>query len=224
LNITVSADATENDPKGDVAHWEYSNNIWGWSYKIGDKPDIDITELSYSISGDELTLIMKVDGVIKDSEKVWYWCYLNTSDASYWMSFMNGEGGGMALNTGEGSMKYDWEPEISVSGSTFSCKFDIVGSDYSKEELWGYAAEYIEAGDITKEWWGDWAPAEYSPFWGEDDGENENGDDGNGEIEDDENINGSNNDQNTASDTPGYEFMVVFIAIASVFLVIKRKK
>ena len=66
-SMAVSADETESDPTGDVAHWEYTANNWGWNYNIGNKPNIDITELSYSASGGKLTVTIKVDGTIQTS-------------------------------------------------------------------------------------------------------------------------------------------------------------
>jgi len=82
-STSASADKTESDPNGDVAHWQYSTGQWGWNYNVVNKPNIDITELSYSVSGDQLTLTLKVDGTIQSSELNWYWVYLNTSDATY---------------------------------------------------------------------------------------------------------------------------------------------
>ena len=223
-SMIVSADKTESDPTGDVAHWEYTTGQWGWNYNIGNKPNIDITEISYFVSGDQLTLTLKVDGTIQSSELNWYWAFLNTSDANYWMSWMEGEGGGMAMNIEEGSMQWDLEPEIAVSGNTLSCTFDVVGSDYSNAELWGYSTEYVEAGDTTSEWWGDWAPETHSPFWGEggDDDDGGDGDDNDGGDGDDND--GGSSGSSGSSGTPGLEAIAVLAAVGISLIILRRRK
>jgi len=223
-SMAVSADKTESDPTGDVAHWEYTTGQWGWNYNIGNKPNIDITELSYFMSGPQLTLILKVVGTIQSSELNWYWVYLNTSDATYWMSWMEGEGGGMAMNIEEGSMQWDLEPEITVSGNTLSCTFDVVGSDYSNAELWGYSTEYVEAGDMNSEWWGDWAPETHSPFWGEggDDDDGGDGDDNDGGDGDDND--GGSSGSSGSSGTPGLEAIAVLAAVGISLIILRRRK
>jgi len=175
-SMAVSADETESDPTGDVAHWEYTANNWGWNYNIGNKPNIDITELSYSASGGKLTVTIKVDGTIQTSGNFLYYIMMNTSDANYLATWSEGEGGGFATSVGDGEMKYDFDPEVEASGGTLYFVFNETGSDYSSVEFWGYAAEYVEMGDVSAEWWGDWAPETSSPFWGE-------GGDGDGDEE-----------------------------------------
>lgn len=224
LSSTIlSAADSKSDPTGDVAHWSFTAGHWGWSYNVGNKPDIDITELSYTVNGDQLTLTLKVAGTIQNSEVTGYWAYLNTSDATYWMSWSNNTGGGLALSLNEESMNYDWEPEITVSGNTLSCTFDVVGTDYTNTELWGWAAEYITLGDTTQEWWGDWAPNEHAPFYGED-----TSGDGDDSSTDDGGANGAGNDsgKTTPSDggTPGFESITVIAAIALSLLVLKKRK
>jgi PKD repeat protein len=168
---------TVTDPTGDVMHWYFNGSEWNWEYNVADKSNIDVIELFWSINGDKLILTMKVAGIIEISESVAYYECLNTSDSVYYICGVEGEGTGMAFN--EDEEIYDFDPEVIVSGNTLSCIFDIVGEDYSNTELWGYAAEYVEAGDITQEWWGDWAPDEYAPDGGDGDGDG----DGDGEEE-----------------------------------------
>jgi hypothetical protein len=160
---------TITDPTGDVMHWYFNGSEWGWECNVADKPNIDVTEISYTIIGNQLILTLKVAGTIQSSESVAYYEYLNTSDSVYYICWVEGEGTGMAFN--EDEEIYDFDPEVTVSGNTLSCIFDIVGEDYSNIELWGYAAEYVESGDMTSEWWGDWAPDEYAPDGGDGDGD-----------------------------------------------------
>ncbi|HEC89847.1 MAG TPA: hypothetical protein ENI44_04625, partial [Thermoplasmatales archaeon] len=162
----ASAEAI-SDPTGDVAHWRVTATSWGWEYNIGNKPEIDITELSYTLNGDKLTINLKVSGTIQNSELVGYWAYLNTSDANYWMYWSNGSGYGFAMSGNGYSGQFNQTSDIQATGDTISCTFTVVGTDYSNIDLWGYAAEYISPGDTFSEWWGDWIPNEHSPWWGE---------------------------------------------------------
>lgn len=212
-SMAVSADKAESDPIGDVAHWDLSEATWGWDYNIGNKPNIDITELSYSVSGGKLTFTIKVDGTIQTSGNSLYYIMMNTSDANYLATWSEGEGGGLATSLGDGEMKYDFDPEVEVSGGTLSFVFNETGSDYSSVEFWGYAAEYAEMGDTTAEWWGDWAPAEQSPFYGKESGDDDDtagDDDGNGAP--------------PKSGTPGFEAVTVIAALGVAFIILKRRK
>jgi PKD repeat protein len=56
--------------------------------------------------------------------------------------------------------------DFSISGNTISVVLDALG-DTSEVELWGYAVEYTETGDVTSEWWGDWVPNEEFPYYGQ---------------------------------------------------------
>ena len=218
-SMAVSADKTESDPTGDVAHWEYTANNWGWSYDVGNKPNIDITELSYSVGVGKLTVTMKVDGAIQTSGNFLYMIMMNTSDATYWMSWSEGEGGGFASSVGEGEMKYDFNPEVDSSGGTLSFVFNETGSDYLSVEFWGYAAEYAEMGDVTSEWWGDWAPGEYSPFYGgDDDDDSDSGGDDDGDGD------GGNDGSSGSSGTPGFEAIALLAAVVIALIILRRRK
>jgi len=205
-SLTVSAEA-ETDPTGDVAHWDISDGYWGWHYNIANKPNVDITEISYSVGEDQLTITIKVAGTIQNSELNMYMAYVNTSDATYWMMWSEGQGSGMAMSTVEGSYEMDFEPDITASGNTITCIFNAVGTDYTNPELWCYAVEYVAVGDTAQEWWGDWAPGTYSPFYGEEE-------------------NGGNGGSGTppSSGTPGFETLAVIAALGVVFIILRRKK
>jgi len=130
--------------------------------------------------------------------------------------WMEGEGAGLAMNIEEGSMQYDWEPDVTSSDNTLSCTFDVVGSDYTNQELWGYSTEYVEAGDMNSEWWGDWAPETYSPYWGEDvDGDGDGDVDGEGD---------SNDQQKPTTETPGFEILAVIAAIGITLIIFRRER
>ena len=217
---SVSAE-TISDDTGDVAHWKYTGTTWGWDLNYEGKSNVDIKELSYTVEGEQVTLTMEVVGTITDSELVSYWTYLNTSDSNYWLIWTNGEGSGMAISTEEGSFEMDFEPEITASGSKLSATFDVIGTFSSDVVLWGWAAEYTTSGNITNEWWGDWAPNSNSPFYGDqpetpDDDDDENGNSG-------ESPDGNESDDNNGG-TPGFELLTLFVALIAIIILIRKRK
>jgi len=213
-SYTALAD-TQTDGSNDVFHWNYYDTGWAWDYNVGDKPNIDISEISYSVDGNELTLTLKVDGEIASSDKIGYWAYYNSTDTAYWMSWMNGEGMGMAITIGDAGGAMDLDPVITASGDTITGVFDVIGST-DNVGLWGWAAEYTESGDqTTAEWWADWAPHTYAP-WYTPDGGNGGG------------TNGGTNNTGTngtgTGGTPGFEILTLLAAVAVAFIFFKRRK
>jgi len=55
---TVNAkSANVQDPPRDVSHWTLlDTGEWGWEHDIEDKPDIDILELTYVITDNQIIL------------------------------------------------------------------------------------------------------------------------------------------------------------------------
>ncbi|KYK22449.1 hypothetical protein AYK21_03870 [Thermoplasmatales archaeon SG8-52-2] len=199
-STTVSA-KTETDATGDVYHWKMVDSTWSWQKSSSPKSYIDVTELSYTVNGNQLTLEIKVAGNIQDSENIIYGVWLNTSDATYYMSLHNNQnivmgqldaGGMPAVST-----------DITVSGNTISGNIGLVGTDETSLKFWGYAYEYTEYGDKNQEWWGDWIPGDYAPFTIDDDGTNGQGND-----------NGS----------PGFETVAVITALAIAIIIFRRRK
>ena len=209
-SVIVTAE-TETDPSGDVYHWKLTGTAWGWTPSTDPRPNIDITELTYTSDGDQLTMTMKVAGSIQSSENIVYMAWVNTSDAYYWLMVNDQNRSGMAMNT-ENAMQFEFA-NATVSGDTITCSFNLVGSDYNSTEFWGYAAEYEVFGDITKDWWGDWIPGSYSPFWGENGDEDGNGDGG-----------GTTDNGDDSGGSPGFEAIAIIAAIGVVFLILRRRK
>jgi len=227
--LTVSAE-TLTDPTADVAHWNYTQAAWGWNQDIGTKSDIDITALRQSESNDQMIIEIEVAGTIQTSELIFYSAWFNTSDAYYWLYWSNGQGSGLATST---SGEYQMSPgTITVTDNTITATFDVVGTDTTAEDFWGYAWEYTSLTDFTTaEWWGDWAPNDESPFYGADDttgddttGDDTTGDDTTGDdtTGDDTTGDDTNNDQES-SGTPGFEILLILTAILTFILITKRK-
>jgi len=198
-SITVSA---ESDDTGDVWHWRVSETTWSWEHS-GGKPNIDITSVSYTITDSEATLTMTVAGTIEDSENIVYYMHLVGDDETTYYQAFYFNGGGAYILIGAG---YEGGELVNpVSGNTFTATFPIAdpSATYS---VWAYSAEYTEAGDETDEWWGDWAPNLYSPWYTGGDGNGGNGDNGGG------------------GGTPGFETLAVIAAIGVALIILRRRK
>ena len=215
--FTVVA-ASISDGTGDIWHWAQSVSGTGWSWQgnVGNKPNIDITEVSYTVNDNKITLSLKVSGTIQTSDKVIYWVYYNSTDTQYWFSYTNGSGGGFGMK----GMNFTSQENVTISGNTISVVLDALG-DTSKVTLWGYAVEYTTIGDQTAEWWGDWAPNEKFPHYGETSGTNDT-DGTNGTN----NTNGTSNNDNSGSETktPGFEIVLVMTAVVIALIFIRKRR
>jgi hypothetical protein len=211
-SLTASAE-TITDGTGDVYHWTQTGTSWSWKANIGDKPNIDITQIYYTVSENQLTLTMKVVGTIQNSDNIIYWVYYNSTDTSYWMSWSNGTGFGYAMITQQEGETGNFElaENVTASGNTLSATFNILG-DTSNVKIWGWAHEYTEMNNVAKEWWGDWAPNTEFPYQIEPNGGTQNNTDGN-----------NSNDSGTQKKTPGFELIIVVCSIAMILLW-KRKR
>ena len=211
-SMVVSADETKSDPTGDVWHWAYAGGMYSWDANVGNRPNIDVTEISYAVSGTQVTLTLKVAGTIANSELIHYYVYLNTSDSTYMLSWGNGEGFGFGMSSEEGSQQMDFEPEITASGNTISATFDVVGTFSTGVEVYGFAQEFTTVGDMTTEFWQDWVPNEDDPFGGQDSGDSGDSDDS-----------GDSNPP-PPTGTPGFETIAVIGAIAVALIILRKRK
>lgn len=218
-SVSVSAE-TLTDESGDVYHWKMTGSTWSWQPSTDPKSYIDITELTYTTSEDKFTLSMKVSGEIQSSGNVEYMAWVNTSDATYQMYVMGGQSFGMAMNTEDDGFQVDWNPNITISGNTVTCTFDLVGTDVIGSEFYGWAWEYEELGAENQELWQDWIPNTSSPFWDED-GDGNGDEDGNGDG--DVNGDGGGSDTNGGG-TPGFEAVALISALAVVIIILRRRK
>jgi hypothetical protein len=195
------------DDTDDVQHWKWHDNIeaFKWVHSVTSKPNLDITEISYTIVGEEITIEMKVQGAIADSEKIWYIVYYNTTDSRYYLSYYNGQG--FLWGFTNDYTQFATENVTVIGEDTLSATIDLVGTGV-EQEFWGYAAQYTgEPGDESAEWWGDWIPQDVAPVL------EENGGNGNG-----------GEDTNDDGGTPGFELAALVMGIAAALLLIKRKK
>jgi len=212
LTILASAD-TVDDETGDVEYSEWFDGIPSYIQDVNDKPNIDITEISYEISGGKITLSLQVVGVIEDAVEQAYWVQLISEEARYFLSYSNGDG----IGSGESYVTDDVSFEnVTVSENTISCNFDWYGDeDYPTGQLdfSGQAGfDILEGNDVV---------AVYLDtvihYEGEDD-EQEYDEEGE-EDELDEDSNGGNQ-----GGTPGFEIIVLCIALGIALTIWRRRK
>jgi len=223
LGITANAESI-SDPIGDVWHWNYSDTLW--NMQQASRSDIDITEISYTASGEQVTLSLKVGGLISDSELVTYTAHVNTSDSTYMLMWNDGEGFGLGSNTEEDSFQMDFDPEVTSSEDTISATFDLIGTFSTGIELWGFATEYSELGSgMTAEWWGDWAPEDFDPYFGQDFGDDDDDTTPPGDDDDDDDTTPPDDNSNTPpADTPGFEILTLIAAIGIALIALRKRK
>ncbi len=200
-NVPVLA---ESDETGDLWHWYYSETNWGWGEATG-HPNIDITDVSYSKNGLEVTLSMTVAGSIQDSETIIYYIYSGEPEENYyWVMYMNGvcTWGATGFGGYSGGMIND---PLSGDGKTLTATFNLTEDTTISPHA--NTIEYSQLGDIsTSEWWQDWYPNEYFQ-------EALNGDDGT-----------ENGDGTPPTGTPGFELVALVIAAAISLIVYKRRR
>ncbi|MEF8848185.1 MAG: Heimdall-CTERM domain-containing surface protein [Candidatus Thermoplasmatota archaeon] len=224
---------TETDNTDDVWHYQETDSGWSWEKYTGDKPNLDITEVSQSFDGSKVTLTLKVDGEIENSKDITYILYLEGDNSDYGAYYTNNEG--YVGGKGEASGFYNML-DNPVSGNTFSATFEVDNPDESYN-VYGYTQEYIG----SEEHWGDYAPNEYAPWYSEDDdttdddttdgGEDNtpdnatDGDSADNATDDGETDDTSNGEDSSGNGTPGFELVLVFLAaiLISVFLMKRRK-
>jgi len=229
LAVPASA-VTITDDLDDVTH---TDPDVGELFIVANKPNIDITSVSYTITGSELTLSMTVKGTIEDSDSILYSIYYGTWNETlngiptltspgiryYMATYSNGYGRfGNRLIEPSDSPTYLPRGELTdpVSGNTFTATFEIADFD-STFEVWGATLE-SKLGT-----WMDFAVI----YSGDDD------DDVEPDEEDDDNEdiilpNGDDTDGDGNGDkgggTPGFEILAFIVALAIAFIILKRKK
>jgi len=153
----LAATATVTDGTGDVHHWVVNNGVGSWETATVTKPNIDIIEVSLITNTTNVTLTLKVSGVIEDSQNIKYMINYSSSDTTYKVWYWNGSGGGigtkligLVVTSGK----------VTKSGNTVSAVFTLIG-DSSNVELFGSAFQYTEYNNLMKEYWVDYAPDSY---------------------------------------------------------------
>ncbi|MEM1514337.1 MAG: hypothetical protein QXW78_03985 [Candidatus Thermoplasmatota archaeon] len=151
------------DKENDVLYVEWDENLNSYKTQSSQKPNIDIKEISYEIVGENIILMLKVYGKIENSDKVFYWLYLNTTERNYNVVFSNKTKICYSMK-GENVSTYI-QGEIEQSDDAIIAKFELAELG-NIIEFYSYSAEYEKVG-ITNKWYGDWAPDKFSPVYEE---------------------------------------------------------
>jgi hypothetical protein len=192
-SVLAESDATE-----DVYHFGGYNADVKWEF-YGQRDAIDITDVSQSVSGSDISVSLTVKGGITDNNKISYYIYLYKDATSYY-AVEYSDGSGMASSNGDiASYPVDTSPDyvFSNNGKTFSYTFSDVDTSGSLR-LEAYAVEHAEYGGIAGEAWYDYAPENTAPYYANGNGE------GNG--------------------SPGFEFILVLVGVFVLSFVYKMRK
>jgi hypothetical protein len=222
LGACFTAAATSvTDPTNDVWHWSNTGTVWSWVGNVADRPNVDITQISYEVNGDKITLEMVVAGSIQTSDKIGYYLWYNSTDSQYSLIYANGTGAAYGINGGN-FMNSSFAQNVTISGNTLSAVLDVVG-DTSQVELWGWAYEYTNAqNQATNEWWGDWAPNDKFPYEQTDISDNTSGTNTTGDTT---GTNGSSTgNQSGSGSTPGFEVILVLGAVATALILLRKRR
>lgn len=157
MGISVSAESIDDDPN-DVWKQEISTSGSLWS-QTSSRDNIDVTGVSYEISGSEVNATLTVKGQIQSSASYTYQINLESSSGKYSAFYTYGSGSwtGQDGYTGEyGSLTNP------VSDDTFTAIFEI---DHPEDDfdIYGFASESVGA----MEAYYDYAPDSYAPYFGE---------------------------------------------------------
>ncbi|MBC7080750.1 MAG: hypothetical protein H5T44_00630 [Thermoplasmatales archaeon] len=147
------------DKQNDVMYVEWNENLNSYKAISSNKPNIDIKEISYEISNGGIILKLKVYGKIENSDKVFYWMYLNTTGRSYYIVFSNQTEICYSIK-GE-DISTCMQGEIEYEDDTIFAKFETAELGDIKE-FFAYSSEYEKIG-VDNKWHGDWAPDKFAP-------------------------------------------------------------
>ena len=221
----ISASAV-TEGTGDVYHGTMTSGTWSYVAFSESRPDIDITSVDYSVSGSDITVTLTVSGSIQVSENFTYYIYLLSEVGTYYIGYMNGYSTWVGLDGYASEMGIITDPI--VDGDTFTATF-TPNNPSDSFSVYGYAVEAIytdtEAGNA--EWYLDYAPDIYSPWYTGGDDDTPDDEDDDTPPADDENPDDSEGDTqggDSDSGTPGFEAIILIAAIAVALILLRRKK
>lgn len=222
---SYSVTATEiTDLTGDVYHHKITEGTWIWEKSTEGKPEIDITKISYDISGNALTVTLQCSGNIQDSMTTSYALYYNTSKATYMFSYSMGIGVAWGISSSGEDMK---SGTFTASGNTLTGTIEAFG-DETFTECWSVAFEYSV--DVTQiqdindiEYWADYVPGSFSPWDTTTGGDEGTGDTTTGDGDNGGDTEGTGGDNGGGKGTPGFEVLTIITALAIAFIILRRK-
>jgi hypothetical protein len=219
-SLTASA---VSDPEDDVYYKIIDGSIFRYEL-YGARDKIDITDISYSTSGSDITVSLTVkDAIDTSSLNIIYWVYLQAVDGNeddyYYFSYSQGQGLVSSAGVLAGYSNMTPTFEISADGKTLSYTFTDV--DTSNEyEPWGFSADYFDFSQQEGgEAWLDYAPDTYSDWYGINDDPGGNGN-GGGNSGNGDGTGGSTPD----NDSPGFGIIALIAGLALLTFIFRKKK
>lgn len=205
INKIQGESNTITDQKGDVIyyHGQTGDKAFVYEYYQGLEQDIDITEVSIKIENEKIVLSLKTAGKIVEGDDYYqYNVFYTSNEASCSFMFSNNTMTALYIITNVKGGEYD---SYAINGNTISVIFNASVLGINNVDLYGFTYKLTNLVDSTiAEHWSDYAPknkeptaTKGTPYLEEDNGSNSNG-------------------------SPGFELIVVFIAIT--FLLYVKKK
>jgi len=187
------------DQKDDVEH--YIKDPSSREY-VSDKPNLDVTQVSYNIDGEVVTLQLTIKGVIADDASITYYAEYECSDALYQFTYSNGNLNSQASEMVNGEKKligsaidYTIDP-----ANTIKVTYNVIGMGGSDGDLYGYAGEDFPGIGVNEYWVDNTAEIDDGP--------------GGGDV----------NNGDGQSSTPGFEILTLLAAISAACIIVKRGK
>lgn len=212
LLAVVQVASAESEGTGDLFNWHFSEDQWGFGkYGDLDHPNIDITDVSYTKEGLELTLSVTVAGTIQDSLNYYYVVYSGNPDGVYYSIALVAALAAWNANGISGVASGLLTDYISDDGKTFSGTITML--EDTTITPYANAIEYQTFGDaVTSEWWQDWFPNSYFTI----------GDPGDGDGDRDGDVDTGDGSGNGG--TPGFKLITLVAAVAVALILLKRRK
>ena len=196
------------DNQDDVEH--YIKDPFSLEY-VSNKPNLDVTQVSYSIDGDVVTLQLTIKGVIENDASITYYAEYECSDALYQFTYSDGNLNSQAseMVNGEKNLIGTATDHTIDPANTIKVTYDVIGMGGSDGDLYGYAGEDFPGVGVNE-------------YWIDNTEEIDNGGSGTNGGTNEGNNNGGGT--SSGSDTPGFEILVFLSAISLIFVFLRRKK
>lgn len=208
LSSGVASAQTINDGQNDVL----KTNAAGTGFLTGQsKPDIDIKQITCTISGSTLILELEIYGTIQQMSPYGYFATVITTDFQYDISMWDGDGSA-DVSEKAGSDYLPDDPELVIGEHTIRAVFETQG-DATIVEVFGHATYIVNPMEQ------DWAPDSRGPEGSFDTGGDDTGGDDTGGDD-------TGDDNNTVKkpSTPGFEAIAVIAAVGVALILLKRRK
>ncbi len=207
LVITSLSVSAIPDGTNDVGHQKWADTGYRWESYTATRDNIDATDISYEINGNQATVTMTTVGDMSTEKgaDVVYTMHLKSKDLSYYMiTYVGGMGSVMGFGDYGGFMEVLDAP---ITGNTFTATFELSNPN-SDWQVYGFNVEYYEPGNEQGEAWWDYAPNSNAPWY--------TGGDGDGD--------GGNGGSSGSSGTPGFEVITVIAALGIALIMLRRRK